>query len=67
MILFQALVWNVGTYWFNAKERGVSLIRSAASTNVNQRGGAIRSSVEAVVMIVERRGCVIQSRLAINH
>lgn len=67
MILFQALVWNVGTCWFNAKERGDSLTRNSASTNVNQRGGAIRSSDEAAVMVVERRGCIIQSRLTINQ
>jgi hypothetical protein len=43
MILIQALVWNVGTYWFDAKERGFSKAETA-STNVNQRGGVARSS-----------------------
>ena len=55
MILFQALMWNVGTYRFNVKERE-TVQYSFASTNVNRRGGAIRSSVEASVMGVERRG-----------
>jgi hypothetical protein len=53
MSLSQALLWNVGTYWFNAKERGVTFCSDFASTNVNQRGGATRSSVEAAVMAVE--------------
>lgn len=67
MILIQALVWNVGTYWFNAKERGVTLWSNFASTNVNQRGGATRSSDEAAVMDVEQRGCVIQPNLVVNQ
>jgi len=67
MSLIQALLWNVGTYWFNAKGRGVALLSDVASTNVNQRGGATRSSVETVVMAAERRGCVIQLSLAVNQ
>ena len=67
MILFQALVWNVGTYWFNAKERGVGYVRSSASTNVGQRDGVTRSSVEAAVMAVERRGYVIQLHWVVNQ
>ena len=67
MILFQALVWNVGTYWFNAKERGVGYVSSSASTNVGQRGGVTRSSVEAAVMAVERRGYVIQLHWVVNQ
>ena len=65
--MFQALMWNVGTCWFNVKGREVAVLSDFASTNVNQRGGAIRSSDETVVMTVERRGCVIQSRLAVNQ
>lgn len=60
MSLSQALLWNVGTCWFNAKERGVIRLSDAASTNVNQRGGATRSSDEVTLMVMERRGCVIQ-------
>ncbi len=67
MILFQALVWNVGTYWFNVKERGVAVFSDTASTNVNQRDGVTRSSDEATVMVVEQRGYVIQLRLVVNQ
>ena len=67
MILFQALVWNVGTYWFNVKERGAAVFGNTASTNVNQRGGVTRSSDEATVMVVEQRGYVIQLRLVVNQ
>jgi len=67
MILFQALMWNVGTCWFNVKERGVALLSSSASTNVNQRGGVTRSSDEGAVMVLEQRGYVIQPRLVVNQ
>jgi len=67
MILFQALMWNVGTYWFNVKGREEPVFGVFASTNVNQRGGATRSSDEATVMVVEQRGCVIQPRLIVNQ
>jgi hypothetical protein len=67
MILFQALMWNVGTCWFNVKGREVAVLSDFASTNVNQRGGATRSSDEATVMVVEQRGCVIQPRLIVNQ
>ena len=40
---------------------------NSASTNVNQRGGVTRSSDEVAVMAVERRGYVIQLRLAANQ
>jgi hypothetical protein len=60
MSLSQALLWNVGTCWFNAKERGGIQSNTAASTNVNQRGGATRSRDEVIVMMMEQRGCVIQ-------
>ena len=45
MILIQAFMWNVGTCWFNVKGRGSECYRTA-NTNVNQRGGVIRSSEE---------------------
>ena len=66
MILIQALMWNVGTCWLNVKERGMMKF-CAASTNVSQRGGASRSSAEAIVMNVERRACVIQPNINVNH
>ncbi len=67
MSLNQALLWNVGTYWFNDKGRGVVQLNVAASTNVNQRGGATRNSDEASVMAVEQRGCVIQPSFIVNQ
>lgn len=67
MILIQALVWNVGTCWFNVKERGAGFITGSASTDVNQRGGVTRSSDEATVMAAERRGYVIQPGLVANQ
>ena len=66
MNLSQALLRNVGTCWFNTKGREFTQC-VFASTNVNQRGGATRSSDEVAVMAVERRGCVIQSRLVVNQ
>ena len=68
MSLIQALLGNVGTCWFNVKEREVvQFMSNFASTNVNQRDGAIRSSDESAVMAVERRDCVIQPRLVVNQ
>ena len=45
MILIQALLWNVGTYWFNVKGRGFG-VAETASTKVNQRGGVACSSYD---------------------
>jgi hypothetical protein len=67
MSLNQALLWNVGIYWFNDKGRCVVQLNVAASTHVNQRSGATRSSDEAAVMAVERRGCVIQLSVTVNQ
>ena len=61
MSLIQVFVWNVGTYWLNAKERKGIRWSIFASTNVNRRDGVTRSSGEDAVMAAERRGCVIQS------
>lgn len=66
MSLIQALMWNVGTYWLNDKERGV-VSDNSASTDVGWRGGATRSSAEVTVMVMERRGCIIRSMLAVNR
>ena len=60
-------MWNVGTCWFNVKGREVAEVSNIASTNVNQRGGVTRSSEEAAVMAVERRGYVIQPGLIVNQ
>lgn len=56
-----------GNLQFNAKERGIISMNSSASTNVNWRGGATRSSDETAVTVVERRGCVIQLRWVVNQ
>lgn len=67
MSLIQALMRNVGTCWLNDKGRADTETGSCASTDVSQRGGAIRSSDEAAVMAVERRDCVIQLLLIVNR
>jgi len=60
----QALVWNVGTCRCDAK-RAIQAehVRKNLSIDAEHRDGAARSSVEALVMSVERRGCVIQLKL----
>lgn len=68
MSLIQALMWNVGTCWFNVKgKEAAALLNCFASTNVSQRGGVTRSSDETAVMAVERRGYVIQPSLLANR
>lgn len=68
MSLIQALLWNVGTCRFNVKGREIAqLMSNFASTNVSRRDGAIRSSEEAAVMVVERRDCVTQPGLVVNQ
>ena len=57
MILFQALVWNLGTCRLDAKGAiQVGTTHKNLSTDASHRGGSTRSSVEASVMEVERRG-----------
>ena len=56
-----------GNLQFNAKERGNISMNNSASTNVNWRGGATRSSDEGAVIAVERRGCVIQLHWVVNQ
>ncbi len=67
MNLIEALVWNVGTCWLNARGREIAVLSDFASTKIGQRGGATRSSDEIAVMVVERRGCVIQPSAIANH
>lgn len=58
--VFQARIWNVGTCWprcQGSRPRGNPL--EVVSTDARRRGGVVRSSVEAAVMAVERRGHVI--------
>jgi hypothetical protein len=60
-----SLVWaptlNCGNLRSRCKGKGSSAKREADSTDARSRGGATRSSDEAAVMAVERRGRVIGS------
>jgi hypothetical protein len=57
--MMQARVRNVGTWSLDAKgEARAESIREGESTEARRRGGAARSSEEAPVMGVERRGCI---------
>ena len=60
MTLIQASRWNVGTCYFDVKGTYQVERSTSANTDARCRGGAARSSVEASVMDVERRGGVIQ-------
>ena len=52
----------------DAKGKGTSgSNRKAESTDAPERGGLPRSSGEAAVMVVERRGCVILALGSINR
>lgn len=66
MTLIQASPWNVGTCIVD--DKGTLQVAKSARTNTDAtcRGGAVRSSVEASVMDVERRGGIIQLMGSIN-
>jgi hypothetical protein len=66
MTLIQASLWNVGTCYFDDKGRHQVERSTSANTDARCRGGAARSSVEASVMDVERRGGVILLMESIN-
>ena len=60
VILIQAWVRNVGTCRSDAKgDAQVGSPRKRPSTEAGHRGGAPRRSVEASVMDVEQRGCIV--------
>ncbi len=61
MSSIQASVWNVGTCSMMPREIHKWGDPTRKNTDASSRGGATRSSDEASVMGVERRGCVIQS------
>ena len=65
--MVQALVWNCGNLRLRCEGKGTSRIGKADNTNAQPRGGATRSSVEAAVMAVERRGRVIESWVRVNR
>jgi len=66
-ILVQALVWNCGNLRLRCKGKGTSYKGEADNTDAQPRGGATRSSAEAAVMAVERRGRIIGSWVQVNR
>ena len=61
VILIQALIWNAGTCRSNAKgEVRVENLYENKSTDVENRGGTVRSSDEVSVMEMEQRDSVVQ-------
>lgn len=66
MTLIQASTWNVGTCMVDVKGQSQVVIPTMANTKAACRGGAARSSGEASVMDVERRGGVILLMKLIN-
>ncbi|OQS35159.1 hypothetical protein B0T40_13420 [Chromobacterium haemolyticum] len=57
--LIRALTLNCGNLRWRCQAKGASPKGKADNSDAPSRGGAARSSVEAAVMAVERRGCVI--------
>jgi hypothetical protein len=55
-----ALMLNCGNLRWQCQAKGTSPQGEAETSDVPPRDGAARSSDEAAVMAVERRGCVIQ-------
>jgi hypothetical protein len=55
----QASLWNVGTWPLMRREMTSGQPSRGRIPMQRSRGGATRSSVEAIVMVVERRGGVI--------
>ena len=66
-ISIQALVWNCGNLRLRCKGKGTSRVGKADNTDAQSRGGATRSSVEGAVMVLERRGRVIESWAQVNR
>jgi hypothetical protein len=66
-ILFQALTLNRGNLQRRCEAKGTSRQGEADSSDAPPRDGAARSSDEAAVTVVERRGGVIQRAWGINR
>src|SRR3954471_13363028 len=66
-ILFQALTLNRGNLRRRCEAKGTSRQGEADSSDAPPRDGAARSSDEAAVTVVERRGGVIQHAWEINR
>jgi hypothetical protein len=58
--MFWAFVWNMGNCRSDVKGETQVGIHKCESTDAGHRDGIIRSSVEAFVMKVERRGDLIR-------
>lgn len=65
-ILIRALMLNCGNLRLRCKGKDTSLKGEVDNTNAQSRDGATRSSEEAAVMAVERRGCVIGLYTCVN-
>lgn len=65
-----SLVWapmlNCGNLRRQCQGKGASLKGKADSTDAPSRGGATRSSNEVTIIVMERRGRVIQSCILVN-
>ena len=63
----RALTRNCGNLRSRCEGKGTSLTSEADSTEARSRGGATRSSEEVIVMMMERRGRIIESSASVNH
>lgn len=59
---FRLLCGTAGTFGCDVKGKAQAGMGEAENTDAQPRDGATRSSVEAAVMVVERRGRVIGSK-----
>ena len=67
VILIRALMLNYGNLRWRWQAKGTSSQGKADNSNAPPRDGAVRSSDEAAVMVVERRGCVIPALNCANR
>ena len=65
--LIRALTLNCGNLRWRCEAKGTSSKGEADSSDAPPRDGAARSSDEAAVMVVERRGCVIPPLCDVNR
>ena len=65
--MIRALTLNCGNLRWRWQAKGTSQKGEADSSDAPPRDGAARSSVEAAVMAVERRGGIIQQAWEINR
>ena len=65
--LIRALTLNCGNLRWRCEAKGTSPKGEADSSDAPSRDGAARSSDEAAVMAVERRGCVIPALRDVNR